>query len=65
MVTDEQKWLLRYGRGWVQWFELMEGPVGEQEVDPIHTRLVDAGKIEIDKHKMRVRLKEKNEPSEL
>ena len=49
----------------MQWFELMEGPVGEQEVDPIHTRLVDAGKIEIDKHKMRVRLKEKNEPSEL
>lgn len=57
-VTDEQVWLLKYGRGWVPWYELLDGPVGEQEVDPIHERLVQAGRVEIDKNAMRVRLKE-------
>lgn len=57
-MTDEQIWLLKYGRGWVPWYELVDGQVGGQEVDPVHTRLVDAGKIEVDKKQMRVRLKE-------
>lgn len=57
-VTDEQVWLLKYGRGWVPWYELLDGPVGEQKVDPIHERLVQAGRVEIDKNAMRVRLKE-------
>ena len=62
-MTDEQIWLLKYGSDWVPWYELLHGPVGEQEVDPIHSRLLDAGKMEIDKNTMRVRLKrEKNEP---
>jgi hypothetical protein len=62
-VTDEQIWLLKYGRGWVSWYELLDGPIGEQEVDSLHTRLLEAGKIQIDKNKLRVRLKEKtNEP---
>ena len=63
MITDEQKWLLKYGRGWVPWFELLDGPVGEQEIDPIHERLLAAGKVKLDKKKMRVKLelKEKNE----
>ena len=56
-MTDEHIWLLKYGRGWVSWYELLNGAVGEQEVDPIHRRLVEAGGIEIDKNKMRVRLK--------
>ena len=60
-MTDEHIWLLKYGRGWVPWFELIEGSVGEQKVDPIHERLVAADKIEIDKRAMRVRLKTKEE----
>lgn len=60
-MTDEQIWLLQYGRGWVAWYELMDGPVGEQQVNPIHTRLTDAGKIEIDRNRMCVRLKPKEE----
>ncbi len=60
-MTDEHIWLLKYGRGWVAWYELLSGPVGEQEVDPIHERLVAAGKVEIDKNSMRVRLKPKEE----
>lgn len=58
-MTDEQIWLLKYGRGWVPWYELVDGPPGEQEVDPLHVRLMDAEKIEIDKKTLRVRLKEK------
>lgn len=58
-MKDEHIWLLKYGRGWVPWFELLEGDVGEQEVDPIHERLVQAGVVEIDKKTMRVRLKPK------
>jgi hypothetical protein len=60
-MTDEQIWLLKYGRGWVSWYELVYGPAGNVTVDPIHTRLVDAGGIEIDKERMRVRLKTKEE----
>lgn len=62
-MTDEQIWLLKYGRGWVPWYELIEGAVGEQEVDPIHERLVAAGRVERDVKSMRVRLKpeEKND----
>jgi len=59
-MTDEQIWLLKYGRGWVPWYELVSGPVGEQEVDPLHTRLLDAGKMQVDKNKLQVRLKEMN-----
>lgn len=61
-MTDEAIWLLKYGRGWVPWYELMDGPVGEQDVDPIHERLVSAGKVEINKNTMCVRLKPQNEP---
>lgn len=57
-IPDEQLWLLKYGRGWVAWYELVDGPVGEQDVDPLHTRLLEAGKIEIDRNRLRVRLKE-------
>jgi len=60
-MTDEQIWLLKYGRGWVPWYELLNGPVGEQEVDPIHERLVAAGRVELDTKAMRVRLKLKEE----
>lgn len=58
LISDEQRWLLKYGRDWVAWYELMDGPVGEQDVDPLHTRLLEAGKMEIDRNRLRVRLKE-------
>jgi hypothetical protein len=60
-MTDEQVWLLRYGRGWIPWYELLDGSVGEQEVDPLHTRLTEAGKMEINQNTMCVRLKQKEE----
>ena len=60
-MKDEQIWLLKYGRGWVPWYQLLEGPIGEQEVDPIHERLVAAGKVERDTKAMRVRLKPEEE----
>jgi hypothetical protein len=56
-MTDEQIWLLKYGRCWIPWYELVDGPVGEQKVDPIHERLLAAGKIEVNKNAMQVRLK--------
>ena len=56
-MKDEHIWLLKYGRGWVPWYELLDGAVGEQEVDPLHGRLVEEGKIEINRQTMRVRLK--------
>jgi hypothetical protein len=46
-----------FGSGWVPWYAVVDGPPGDQEVNPIHTRLVEAGKMEIDKNKMVVRLK--------
>lgn len=58
-MTDEQIWLLRFGRGWIPWYELVDGPVGEQQVDALHTRLTEAGKLEIDRKQMCVRLKSK------
>ena len=60
-MTDEQMWLLKYGRGWVPWYELVDGPVGEQEVDPLHTRLTEAGRLEINQNTMCVRLKPKEQ----
>ena len=56
-MTDEQKWLVLFGSGWVPWYAVVDGPPGDQEVNPIHTRLVEAGKMEIDKNKMVVRWK--------
>lgn len=56
-MTDEQKWLVLFGSGWVPWYAVVDGLPGDQEVNPIHTRLVEAGKMEIDKNRMVVRLK--------
>ena len=60
-MTDEQIWLLKYGRGWVPWYELVDGSVGEQDVDPVYERLVAAGRIETAVRTMSVRLKPKEE----
>ena len=60
-MTDEQRWLLIYGRQEVPWYELITGPVGGQLADPLFERLRDAGKLEADISRMTVRLKEENE----
>ena len=39
-MTDEQKWLLQYGSGWVGWWDVADkGNVGELGVDPLFERL--------------------------
>ncbi len=56
-MTDEQKWLVLFGSGWVPWYVILDGPPGDQKVNPLHARLTAAGKMEIDKNRMVVRLK--------
>ena len=60
-MTDEQKWLLIYGRQEVPWYKVITGLTGEQITDPLFTRLRDAGKLKADIGRMTVRLKEENE----
>ena len=64
-MTDEQIWLLKYGRGWVPWYEMVDDPLSGHELDPLYTRLMEVGKMEMetqfDRNTMRIRLKEKNE----
>jgi hypothetical protein len=57
-MTDEQIWLLRFGRGWVDWWEL-EGV--EDGIDPVFERLADAGKLETDANALRIKLRSKEE----
>lgn len=58
-MKDEDKWLLVYGRGWVDWWEL-EG-TNDEQLDPLFVRLSEDGKLEMDANYVRVRLKEKDE----
>lgn len=60
-MTDEQKWLLIYGRQEVPWYKVITGLTGEQITDPLFARLRDAGKLKADIGRMTVRLKEENE----
>jgi hypothetical protein len=57
-MTDEQIWLLRFGRGWVDWWELEDV---EDSVDPLFERLTDAGKLEMDAESLRIKLRSKEE----
>ncbi len=50
-MTDEQKWLLIFGRGWVA-LEVVE------EHDPIFSRLAKDKKLDVDQSFECVRLKE-------
>ena len=54
-MTDEQKWLLIFGRGWVA-LEVVE------EHDPIFSRLAKDKKLDVDQSFECVRLKPQNEP---
>jgi hypothetical protein len=57
-MTDEQKWLLQYGSGWVGWWDVADkGNVGELGVDPLFERLRESDKFDVDKRRMQVRLK--------
>lgn len=58
-MKDEDKWLLVYGRGWVDWWDL-EG-TNDEQLDPLFVRLSEDGKLEMDESYVRVRLKEKDE----
>lgn len=57
-MTDEQKWLLLYGRRWVDWWELEEE---NGEISPVFERLSDANKLKQNASTLRVRLKTKEE----
>lgn len=58
-MKDEDKWLLVYGRGWVDWWELED--TNDEQLNPLFVRLSEAGKLEMDANYVRVRLKEKDE----
>ena len=62
-MTDEQHWLLLYGRRWVDWWEL-EDSEGILGISNLAERMHDALLLESDRSKLRVRLKpkEENEP---
>lgn len=58
-MKDEDKWLLVYGRSWVDWWELED--TNDEQLNPLFVRLSEDGKLEMDVNYMRVRLKEKDE----
>lgn len=58
-MKDEDKWLLVYGRGWVDWWQLEDA--NDLQLDPLLSRLSEAEKLEFDINYGRVRLKEKDE----
>jgi len=52
-MSDEYIWLLLFGTGWVDLWELVE------KYNPVFVRLSEADKLEMDENLERVRLKEK------
>lgn len=61
-MKDEDIWLLQFGRRWVDWWELSNED--GSNISALCERMHDAGKLESDHTKLRVRLKpkEKDEP---
>jgi hypothetical protein len=62
-MTDEQIWLLQFGRGWVAWYELANET--EDDVTDLLERMHEARLLKTDSNRMCVRLKtekEKDEP---
>jgi hypothetical protein len=61
-MTDEQIWLLRYGRGWVHWYDLAN-ETGD-DLSKLAERMHEARMLESDHARLCVRLKpkEENEP---
>jgi hypothetical protein len=58
-MKDEDIWLVRFGSGWIDWWELENEDSGE--VIPIFDRMIEAGKLETSMESLKVRLKP-NEP---
>ena len=58
-MTDEDIWLVRFGSGWVDWWELQNET--SEGVTPIFHHLFEAGKLETSMESLKVRLKP-NEP---
>lgn len=56
-MTDEHRWLLLYGRRWIDWWELEDNG----DLNPMFERMHEAGMLESDHTKLRVRLKPKEE----
>jgi hypothetical protein len=62
-VTPEQIWLLKYGRGWVHWYELADDD--GTGVDRLLERMHEAQLLKTDSNRMCVRLKTEKERNEL
>ena len=58
-MTDEQIWLLRFGRGWVNWWELADE--SGDDINPVAERMHEAQMLEKDTNSLRVRLRPKEE----
>ena len=58
-MTDEQIWLLQFGRRWVDWWELANAE--DTDISPLCERMHEAGMLESDHRRLRVRLKPKEE----
>lgn len=56
-MTDEHRWLLLYGRRWIDWWELEDNG----DLNPIFERMHEAGMLESDHARLKVRLKPKEE----
>ena len=56
-MTDEHRWLLLYGRRWVDWWELEDNG----DLNPMFKRMHDAQLLEGDHARLKVRLKPKEE----
>jgi len=61
-MTPEQIWLLKYGRGWVHWYELADET--GNEVDDLVDRMHEARLLKTDNNRMCVRLKTEKERDE-
>lgn len=61
-MTPEQIWLLKFGRGWVDWWEL-EDKDGNG-LDDLCERMHEARLLKADSNRLRVRLKTEKERNE-
>jgi hypothetical protein len=61
-MTPEQIWLLKYGRGWIHWYELADE--SGDGVDELLERMHEAQLLKSDHKRMCVRLKTEKERNE-
>jgi len=58
-MTDEQKWLLMFGRGWIDWVEVEDHPT--KEARDVCVRLQKESKLAYAIGSNQIKLKEANE----